>query len=160
MLELDTAAIVHREESGTTVHDFGGSGIRHHCARRVDHLASTLNEYKWGIWNVGGETTGSGHKVWGNMLAGKVPFTEVVREVCIIKKAAHGGLNHSKNRIERVRGFSKLKMVEIFKATFDLRVRTQEHPSLHAPNGLVSKILPISHVTGPNKTGIRINLRM
>src|SRR5262245_32665257 len=105
MQDLDTAAIVHREESGAAVHDFGGSGIRHDCARRVDHIASTLNEYERGIWNVGGETTGSGRKVWANMLADKVPFTEVVREVCIIKKAEHGGLNQSKNSNERGRGF-------------------------------------------------------
>src|SRR5262249_34495347 len=107
MRELDTATIVHREKRGAAVHDFRGARIRHHSSRRVDHIASGLNEYKRRIWNVGSQATASDGHEWDNstLLVNRA-FTEVVHEIRIIKKAANRGWNDPKHRIERVRWFS------------------------------------------------------
>src|SRR4030095_16881004 len=93
--ELNTAAVIHGEEGVAAVHSFGGNRIRHHSARCVDHTASALNEYRWGIRDVRGETTGSDGQIWDSTFVVKGPFTEVVREVRIIEKAAHCGLTHA-----------------------------------------------------------------
>ena len=62
-------------------------------------------QYEGGIRDVRGETPASGRQVWGNTFVVKGPFTEVVREVRVIENAAHCGLNHPKNWIERFRWF-------------------------------------------------------
>src|SRR5215470_16230167 len=79
--ELNTAAIVHREEGVAAVQDFGPGRIRDHSAPRRDHTASALNKYRRGIRDVRGETTCSDGQEWANTLVVKLPFTEVVGEV-------------------------------------------------------------------------------
>src|SRR5262244_2000886 len=75
--ELNTATVVNSKEGVAAVHDFGRGRIRYHSAGRVDHIATALNEYRRGIRDVRGETTGSDGQVGGSTRVVNRLFTEV-----------------------------------------------------------------------------------